>query len=146
MMPLSFFTVPAALGFLGVSVALLNLRWLRWWFYFRDSEPMERSNALLQSWLTPEQEKQWSARGQFEVVGCDTGIRYRLTTASSMNIQQLDAAGRTVRKWCFVPAGDLARGDVLLAQKFALETMEREALAIANRQTVGFLGARRLPP
>jgi hypothetical protein len=90
--------------------------------------------VLLRSWLTPEQEKQWSARGQFEVVGCDTGTRYRLTAAPSMNIQQLDAAGRTVRKWCFAPTGDLAPGDVPLAQKIALETMEGKALALANGQ------------
>jgi hypothetical protein len=35
---------------------------------------------------------------------------------------------------CFGPQGDLAVGDVVLAQKIALETMELEALAIANRQ------------
>ena len=36
---------------------------------------------------------------------------------------------------CFVPEGGLAPGDILLAQKIALETMEREALALANRQS-----------
>jgi hypothetical protein len=39
-------------------------------------------------------------------------------------------------QWCFEPQGGLAPGDVLLAQKIALETMEREALAVANRQVV----------
>jgi hypothetical protein len=34
-----------------------------------------------------------------------------------------------------VPEGGLAPGDILLAQKIALETMEREVLALANRQT-----------
>jgi hypothetical protein len=34
------------------------------------------------------------------------------------------------------PEGGLAIGDVLLAQKIALETMERKALAVANSQTV----------
>jgi hypothetical protein len=38
-------------------------------------------------------------------------------------------------QWCFAPEGKLAVGDVLLAQKIALETMERETLAIANSQT-----------
>jgi hypothetical protein len=34
----------------------------------------------------------------------------------------------------FAPEGDLAPGDILLAQKIALETMERKVLALANRQ------------
>jgi hypothetical protein len=68
------------------------------------------------------------------VVGCETGTRYRLTSSRAMNIQQLDSGGRTVRSWCFMPAGGLVLGDMLLAQKIALETMEREALALANSQ------------
>jgi hypothetical protein len=43
--------------------------------------------------------------------------------------------GRTVVQWCFAPEGGLAPGDILLAQKIALETMEREVLALANKQT-----------
>jgi hypothetical protein len=46
-----------------------------------------------------------------------------------MNSQQLDPAGRAVRSWCFMPARGLVLGDMLLAQKIALETMEQEALA-----------------
>jgi hypothetical protein len=45
-----------------------------------------------------------------------------------MNVYELDRAGNIVAHWCFAPKGDLAMGDVLLAQKIALETMEREAL------------------
>jgi hypothetical protein len=33
----------------------------------------------------------------------------------------------------FVPMGDLVPGDVMLAQKIALETNERAALAVANK-------------
>jgi hypothetical protein len=36
--------------------------------------------------------------------------------------------------WCFVPKGSLVAGD--LAQKIALETNERAALAVANRFAV----------
>jgi hypothetical protein len=50
-----------------------------------------------------------------------------------MNVYQLDPAGRSVAQWCFGPEGSLAPGDVLLAQKIALETMERDVLALANR-------------
>ena len=35
--------------------------------------------------------------------------------------------------WCFVPEGNLVPGDVMLAQKIALETDERGALAVARQ-------------
>jgi hypothetical protein len=92
--------------------------------------------ARLRSWLTPEQDKQWAARGEFEVIGSDTGTRYRITHRAVMNIHQLDPAGHSVAAWCFAPEESLVIGDVLLAQKIALETMEREALALANSQPV----------
>jgi hypothetical protein len=95
--------------------------------------------GLLRSWLTPEQHEQWAARSEFEVIGCDTGTRYRITCRAVMNIHQLDPAGRTVKQWCFAPEGCLAPGDILLAQKIALETMERKVLALANSQPCSFL-------
>jgi hypothetical protein len=52
-----------------------------------------------------------------------------------MNVHQLDCTGRDVARWCFMPEGGVVTGDVLLAQKIALETMEREVLALANTQT-----------
>ena len=51
-----------------------------------------------------------------------------------MNVHELDAGGAPVQQWCFAPEGRVAFGDVLLAQKIALETMETKALAIANCQ------------
>jgi hypothetical protein len=51
-----------------------------------------------------------------------------------MNVLQLDEDGRPVAQWCFAPDGYLATGDVLLAQKVALDSMEREALTLANSQ------------
>jgi hypothetical protein len=84
----------------------------------------ERGVALLRSWLTPEQDRQWAVRRYFEVVGCDSGTRYRITRGTVY---------RKVAEWCFAPEGKLVMGDVLLAQKIALETVERKALTIANR-------------
>jgi hypothetical protein len=49
-----------------------------------------------------------------------------------MNVQELDAQGRLVGTWCFFPVGGLVPGDILLAQKLALELFEPEALAVAN--------------
>jgi hypothetical protein len=44
----------------------------------------------------------------------------------------MDDAGRTRAGWCFVPEQSLVAADVVLAQKIALETNERGALAVAN--------------
>jgi hypothetical protein len=51
-----------------------------------------------------------------------------------MNVHELDPDGHPVKQWCFIPEGGLAIGDVLLAEKIALETIEREALVVANSQ------------
>jgi hypothetical protein len=129
---LTFFWGPA-LAALAVLAALLHE-------HHRRPRPRTevdvRALALLRSWLTPEQNEQWAARGHFEVIGRDTGTRYRITNRAIMNVQQLDEAGHPVKQWCFAPVGDLASADVLLAQKIALETMELEALALANSQHV----------
>jgi hypothetical protein len=92
----------------------------------------ERGAALLRSWLSPEQSRLWESHRHFYVVGCDTNTCYRLRHGSMMNIDELDLRGKVVARWCFGPKGDLAIGDVMLAQKIALETMELEALARAN--------------
>jgi hypothetical protein len=97
-------------------------------------EAEERGIALLRSWLTPEQDEQWMREGAFEVNGCDTGKRYRITNFKSMNVCELDRSGHSVKRWCFLPEGpELPTGDVLLAQKIALETMEGQALTVAKR-------------
>jgi hypothetical protein len=98
----------------------------------------QRGFALLQAWLGREQAEQWASERAFEVVGCDTGTRYRITCGTAMNVHQLDRAGRRVAKWCFVPEGTPVTGDILLAQKIALETMESQVLKLANTQTQVF--------
>jgi hypothetical protein len=93
----------------------------------------EKGAALLRSWLSPEQAKLWDSHRHFHVIGSDTGRRYRIKYGRSMNIEELDTGGHVVNRWCFGPQGNLAIGDVMLAQKIALETIEIEALANANR-------------
>jgi hypothetical protein len=93
----------------------------------------EKAIDLLRSWLTPEQDEQFKSGRGFDVIGCDTGTRYRITgSVGMMNVHQLNETGARVRVWCFVPEGDLPSGDAMLAQKIALETMERKALAVAK--------------
>jgi hypothetical protein len=97
------------------------------------SRSEKKGIALLRSWLTPEQAKQWDSHKRFDVIGSDTGTRYRVKYGAAMNIDELNSDGKVVAQWCFAPHGNLVVGDVMLAQKIALETMELEALRRANR-------------
>ena len=92
-----------------------------------------RGITLLRKWLSPAQQAQFDAFRYFDVIGCDTGTRYRIRHGPAPNVHEIDAAGLPVMGWCFVPSGPLVPGDVMLAQKIALETNERAALAVANR-------------
>jgi hypothetical protein len=100
----------------------------------RESETAEaRGRRLLRCWLSAEQHAQFDALGHFEVVGSRTAKRYRVHYGISANVNEVDEAGNLGLGWCFVPAGSLVPGDVMLAQKIALETDEQAALAVANR-------------
>jgi hypothetical protein len=73
-----FLAVPMALITALTLAAIADLR-------VPQSDLRRRAEAkglsLLRSWLTPEQDEQWSRDSEFEVVGCDTGARYRSRTA-----------------------------------------------------------------
>ena len=96
-------------------------------------ESEARGFELLKAWLSPEQFAQYDATSYFEVTGCHSGKRYRISHGTSMNIHELDGAGCPCVGWCFAPKGYLVAGDVMLAQKIALETDERRALTVANK-------------
>ena len=98
-----------------------------------ESKAAKRGAKLLEESLSPAQRQQYAKHRHFDVVGGKTGKRYRIHQGSSMNIDQLDKNGRRVCGWCFFPRGGLVAGDVMLAQKFALELFEIEALQVANR-------------
>lgn len=93
----------------------------------------ERGMRLLFRSLTPMQRRQYNRFGHFDVIGGKTGRSYRIRHGRVMNIDQLDRKGRRVCGWCFYPRGRLVTGDVMLAQKLALELFETDALATANR-------------
>lgn len=92
--------------------------------------------ALLDDWMTPEQREQFAATCSFEVKGSHTGRRYRIRYGTASNVCELDDEGRPVVGWCFVPEGSLTAGDVMLAQKIAIETDEPATLAVARRFVV----------
>jgi hypothetical protein len=123
--------------------------WLRWiirsgsnfmqigWERFRqlghNNESESRGLRLLRDWLSSEQRLQYDAHRYFEVIGSHSGRRYRIRHGTSTNIYELDEQGRPKAGWCFVPRDNLVAGDVMLAQKIALETDESSALAVARR-------------
>jgi hypothetical protein len=104
-------------------------------WYQRPSTSELRGRKLLREWLSPAQLAQYDAHNYFEVTGSYTGKRYRIRHGMGANVYELDDAGRPRAGWCFVPKDHLVAGDVMLAQKIALETDERGTLAVANNFT-----------
>ena len=95
-------------------------------------DPNKLALQLLSEILSPDQRSQYSAYGYFEVTGGQTGKRYRIKAGSQMNVEELDPAGRRVRGLCFLPRGGVPIGDIMVAQKLALELMETDALNLAR--------------
>jgi hypothetical protein len=107
-------------------------KWKRFREYGFLSESEARGLELLKAWLSPDQLAQYNATRHFDVTGCHSGRRYRIRHGVGMNIHELDSSGRPLAGWCFVPKDNLVAGDVMLAQKIALETNEQTALAVAK--------------
>ena len=104
-------------------------------WYLRPSTREQRGLKLLKEWLSQEQLAQYDAHRYFEVIGCHSGKRYRIHHGNGANVVELNDAALPRTGWCFVPRDPLVAGDVMLAQKIALETDERGALAVANNFT-----------
>lgn len=104
--------------------------WYRELGHENDSEA--RGLRLLREWLSPVQLAQYDTHRYFDVIGCHSGKRYRIRHGTATNIHELDDAGDPTAGWCFAPRDYLVAGDVMLAQKIALETNERGALAVAK--------------
>lgn len=94
-----------------------------------EQSASDKSIDLLKRWLSPAQLDEFEKNGSyyFSVVG-SAGGRYRILRTTAYNI--VDEAGQ---KFCLVPAGASAVGDIMLAQKIAFETDEPGALRKANR-------------
>jgi hypothetical protein len=110
-------------------------RWVASAHRFRREAEL-RGAQLLADHLSREQRTEYERRGYFHVTGSDTGKRYRIQSGYQMNVEELDGRGRRVRSLCFMPEGCLPLGDLLLAQKIALELFEADALRIANQSPV----------
>jgi hypothetical protein len=91
-----------------------------------------RSLQLLLSNLSPDQRQQFTYYNYFDVIGGDSGTRYRIRNRHFLNVERLDYKGTCTCRLCFGPRGKLPIADVMLAQKLALELFEPEAIKIAN--------------
>ena len=100
---------------------------------FGRSSAFNRGIMLLLENLSPKQRDEFLRYGYFHVVGGSTKRLYRIGTGRQVNVFQLTERRRRVCIWSFYPAGNLVEGDVMLAQKLALELFEEQALAVANR-------------
>ncbi len=99
----------------------------------RVTSPEQRGIDLLNENLTPAQRRQFAIHRHFDVIGGQSSRRYRLWHRPMQNIEEFDANGERVCVWCFHPRQPLVLGDVLLAQKTALELFEADAMRIAHR-------------
>jgi hypothetical protein len=112
---------------------------LRWWGSKASTrEAHARGIQLLEENLSPAQTKQFKQCGYFDVVGGETGRRYRIRYGSQMNVEQFDTKGRPVCWLCFMPEGGLVVGDIMLAQKLALELFESQTLKVANTSSTDY--------
>jgi hypothetical protein len=104
-----------------------------------------KSLALLKEWLSPDQLAQYEKSGFFDVTGSLSGRRYRIREGRQQNVYRLENE-REMHGLCFVPDPEQTRtiGDVMLAQKIALETDEVAALEVAAVFPV-YVGASQQP-
>jgi hypothetical protein len=95
----------------------------------------ERDGAvrLLKENLTAQQRHDYETHGYFHVVGGSTRKRYRVRHGKTLNVDELGPRGELISKLCFSPKGGLSVGEVLLAQKLALELFETATLKVASR-------------
>jgi len=114
---------------IGRRIGLMRERWRD--AGYTDSE--KRGVNLLREWLSPKQRAQFERHAYFDVTGSHTGKQYRIRYGLASNIWELDSYGHVKTGWCVVPKGELVPGDVMLAQKIALETDELAVLTVARR-------------
>ncbi len=91
-----------------------------------------RGMRLLKETMSPAQRADYARYKSFDVVGGMTGRRYRILNSPGINVYVLDRNGMAEHVLCFLPQDTLVLGDILLAQKLALELFEADALKAAR--------------
>jgi hypothetical protein len=86
---------------------------------------------LLFSCLNEEQREMMRTQKKFRIVS-NKGNIFEIRHGRMHNIFRLDLQGNAVEEWCVLPQGELAPGDVMLAQKLGLECDEDDVAKHAN--------------
>lgn len=97
-----------------------------------DEEADARAEALLLSFLSEEQQRNYRDGQWFEVVG-SAGGRYRIRQGMVGNIDWLDEDGAAAGSLCCHPVYSLPHPDIMLAQMLALITDEKAFVRLAHR-------------
>jgi hypothetical protein len=87
-----------------------------------DQAAQAKARVLLERALTPRQRRDLFSERCFYVKG--KRFTYRIREGHSGNVDQLDAAGLVIGRFCALPVGRLPVYDVMLAQKLWIETDE----------------------
>jgi hypothetical protein len=96
-----------------------------------EEEAEARAESLLKRHLADGQRAEYEMDRSFHVV-TGTGRRYRLRHGWAGNVEEVDAAGKRLRRYCIHPRIGVPCPDNLLAQKLLLEADEPEFHRIAN--------------
>src|SRR6266581_8492003 len=78
-----------------------------------DLQGQGRGLRLLVSNLSPTQRQQFARYDYFDVIGGDTGTRYRIRNGRTLNVAQLNTSGGCVCLLCFEHQGGLPVADVM---------------------------------
>jgi hypothetical protein len=96
----------------------------------------ERAQVLLREHLSDAQKAELADKRFFSLSTIDskTGEErlYRIHQGRSGNVEQVDATGKRLRRFCIHPHIECPDEDTMLAQKFWLETQEDRFLQVAN--------------
>lgn len=101
--------------------------------FLQYEEAKAKSKVLLKEWLSPDQLADYTFNGYFWVEGQITKHKYRINECNSFNVTRY-IDDKPHSRLCFYPDGSYGlTGDVMLAQKLALENYEEIALNRANQ-------------
>jgi hypothetical protein len=94
-----------------------------------------KADELLRKHLSLRQRRQYRRNRSFCVRARD-GTQFRIKHGWAGNIEELNAAGKPVNRFCIHPVDSVPYADNLLAQKLLLETDPDKFRKIANRTAI----------
>lgn len=97
----------------------------------KERRAVRRAEKLLDAHLTHKQRRELKKKKLFHVRGQD-GNLYQITHYGHQNVFQIEG-GRRIRQFCAVSSGQVPIADLLLAQKFLIESDIAHFLKIANK-------------